>query len=118
MGHRPVYDPDHEPFRHVVKLRLTAGQLNELDRLSRVYGVSRSFLLRQAFARGLGPLLTDLESGHRAGMSLRPRRTAGKVNPVRRGSRSTRLGGTLLVQTGGDVPVDRRSLEFPVDEEP
>ena len=52
MGHRPVYDPDHEPFRHVVKLRLTAGQLTELDRLSRVHEVSRSYLLRQAFAIG------------------------------------------------------------------
>lgn len=70
MGHRPVYDPDHEPFRHVVKLRFTAGQLNELDRLSRVHGVSRSYLLRQAFARGLGRLLVDLESGHRGGLSL------------------------------------------------
>ena len=69
MGSRPIHDPDWEPYRHVVKLRFAASELNELNRLCLEHGVSRALLLRRAVEYGLPPAVDSLDLARSAGMS-------------------------------------------------
>ena len=90
FGSRPINDPDWEPYRHVVELRLAASELNELNRLCLEHGVSRALSLRRAMECGLPPAVDSLELARSAGMSLR---------------------------TGRPIRTLQRSLRYPVPEE-
>ncbi len=74
FGSRPIHDPDWEPYRHVVELRLAASELNELNRLCLEHGVSRALLLRRAIEYGLPPAVDSLDLARLAGMALCPGR--------------------------------------------
>ena len=49
----PVWEPDAEPLDQTVKLRFSVRQLEQLDLAVREFGMSRSWILREAVAAGL-----------------------------------------------------------------
>ena len=117
MGSRPIHDPDWEPFRHVVKLRLAASELNELNRLCLEHGVSRALLLRRALEYGLPPAVDSLDVARSAGMSLRTGRPTRTLQTTRYGPRTLQpLTGVFGAESPGQR-LNRRSLRYPVPEE-
>lgn len=59
-----------EPLAHLVRVRLTATDLNALDAFAAALGVSRAWFIRRAIAEG-GPLVVEkLRAARRAGLAL------------------------------------------------
>ena len=100
MGSRPIHDPDWEPYRHVVKLRFAASELNELNRLCLEHGVSRALLLRRAVEYGLPPAVDSLDLARSAGMSLRTGRPIRTLQTTRYGPRTLQPMGAALLRRG------------------
>ena len=118
MATDSAFLPDHEPYRHVVKLRFAATELNEIDRLALEHGVSRAFLLRQAVAVGLGPAVDALEAARRAGMSVRAARPGPRAGSLYRGPRTRGPQVHVLREASRAALLDRRTISYPVQEEP
>ena len=110
--------PDFEPYRHVVKFRFAATELNEIDRLALEHGVSRSFLLRQALAVGLGPAVDALEDARKAGLSLHAARRPDRVGATYYGPRARRAQVQVFRDASRVALLDRRTISYPVQEEP
>ena len=88
MPRRFSYAPEWEPYRHVVKVRVTSTQLNYLNSMAARLAVSRSYLFREALQLGLPRLLDDRRRLQEAGMAAGP---AGRATPepvARRGPRA------------------------------
>ena len=66
MGVKPIWAPDAEPLDRVVKLRLSRRQLQTLDLAVKEFGMSRSWLLREALARGFPAVVTELRLKRKA----------------------------------------------------
>ena len=49
----PIQDPDIQPLDRTVKLRFSRRQLETVDQLAREFGMTRSWLLREALALGV-----------------------------------------------------------------
>jgi hypothetical protein len=118
MGSPPIHDPDWEPYRHVVKLRFAASELNELNQLCAEHGVSRALLLRRAIEYGLRPAVESLDVARLAGMSLRTGRRTEKVHSTRYGPRTLRPATSLCSPQSRGERLDRRVARYPVPEEP
>ena len=63
---KPIWAPDAEPLDRVVKLRLSRRQLQTLDLAVKEFGMSRSWLLREALARGFPAVVTELRLKRKA----------------------------------------------------
>ena len=110
-GNRPAQG------RQVVKLRLAASELNELNRLCIEHGVSRALLLRRAIEYGLPPAVDSLDVARSAGMSLRTGRPIRTLQTTRYGPRTLQ---PITAVFGAESPgqrLNRRSLRYPVPEE-
>ena len=117
MGSRPIHDPDWEPYRHVVKLRFAASELNELNRLCLEHGVSRALLLRRAIEYGLPPAVDSLDLARSAGMSLRTGRPIRTLQTTRYGPRTLQPITAVFRAESPGQRLNRRSLRYPVPEE-
>ena len=117
MGSRSIHDPDWEPYRHVVKVRFAASELNELNRLSVQHGVSRALLLRRAIEYGLPPAVDSLDVARSAGMSLRTGRRPRPVQMPRNGPRTLQPATAVFSAESLGDRVDRRSVRYAVPEE-
>ena len=118
MGLPPIHDPDWEPYRHVVKLRFAASELNELNQLCTEHGVSRALLLRRAIEYGLRPAVDSLDVARLAGMSLRTGRPIRRVQTIRYGPRTLQPASSVFSPESPGDRLDRRSTPYPVPEEP
>ena len=76
-----------EPFRHVLKVKLTSSQLNHLNRLVASLGVSRSWIVRRALQAGLPAVVSELRGSARRDLLLRAARGRRVVRTPRRGPR-------------------------------
>ena len=117
FGSRPIHDPDWEPYRHVVKLRLAASELNELNRLCLEHGVSRALLLRRAMEPGLRPAVDSLDLARLAGMALCLGRRIRTLLTTGYGPRTFQ---PITAVFGAEFPgqrLNRRSLRYPVPDE-
>ena len=110
MPRRPVHEPRWQAYRHVVKLRFTTDQLNSIDQLCAEHGVSRSWLMRRALAKGLPAALDELVKARVEGFSVRGARAHGRPGDRYRGRRGqTLLPVVLEVDDEDGVRVDQRS---------
>ena len=66
MSVKPVWAPDAEPLDRVVKLGVSRRQLHALDLAVKEFGMSRSWLLREALARGFPAVVTELRLKRKA----------------------------------------------------
>lgn len=64
----PVWEPDAEPLDHVVKLRLSSRQVEQLDLLVGEFNMSRSWILRASLAVGLPSFVESVRQRRRAGL--------------------------------------------------
>lgn len=88
MSLPPVWEPDAEPLDQTVKLRFSVRQLEQLDLVVREFGMSRSWILREAIAAGLPVFVEKVRQRRRAGLVPRGEyQQPGAVGP-RRGPRS------------------------------
>ena len=71
MPRPPVDDPRWQAYRHVVKVRFNTEQLNLIDELCAEHGVSRSWLIRGALAKGLPHVFDELVKARAHGLSVR-----------------------------------------------
>ena len=117
FGSRPIHDPDWEPYRHVVKLRLAASELNELNWLCLEHGVSRALSLRRAMERGLPPAVDSLDLARSAGMSLRTGRPIRTLQTTWYGPRTLQPITAVFGPESPGQRLNRRSLRYPVPEE-
>jgi len=88
MPLRPIREADVEPLDRVVKLHVSARQLEQLDLAVSELGISRSWLLRECVAEGFASVVEKVRQRRRAG--LVPRGEYQHPNAVgpRRGPRS------------------------------
>ena len=117
FGSRPIHDPDWEPYRPVVKLRLAASELNELNWLCLEHGVSRALSLRRAMERGLPPAVDSLDLARSAGMSLRTGRPIRTLQTTWYGPRTLQPITAVFGPESPGQRLNRRSLRYPVPEE-
>ena len=87
MPGKTVYEPDWEPYRHVVKVRLTSTQLAVLDALVVELGMSRSRLVRKGLVAGLPGVVDDLRAAIAKRLTLVGPRSRKRVTAARRGPR-------------------------------
>ena len=87
MPGKTVYEPDWEPYRHVVKVRLTSTQLAVLDALVVELGMSRSRLVRKGLVAGLPGVVDDLRAAMAKRLTLVGPRDRKRVTAARRGPR-------------------------------
>lgn len=88
MSLPPVWEPDAEPLDQAVKLRFSVRQLEQLDLVVREFGMSRSWILREAIAAGLPVFVEKVRQRRCAGLVPRGEyQQPGAVGP-RRGPRS------------------------------
>ena len=114
----PIHDPDWEPYRHVVKLRFAASELNELNGLCVEHGVSRALLLRRAIECGLPSAVYSLDVAHSAGISLRTGRRTRRRASLRKGPRTLQPVTAVFFPEAPGQRLNRRSVRYPVPEEP
>ena len=110
MGSRSIPDPDWEPYRQVVKLRLAASELNELNRLCFEHGLSRALLLRRAIEYGLPPGEDSLDVPRLAGMLVRIGRPPRVLQTIGYGPRTLRPITPVFGAESLDQRLNRRSL--------
>ena len=87
MGLKPIWDPGAEPLDRVVKLRFSRRQLKDLDLAVREFGMSRSWLLREAVALGFPLLVESVRQRRRAGFVTRGEYVNPGASGPRRGPR-------------------------------
>ena len=88
MGAKPIWDPDAEPLDRVIKLRVSRRQLHDLDLAVAEFGMSRSWLLREALALGFPALVTQVRMRRKAGFVTRGEYVNPSAAGPRRGPRS------------------------------
>ena len=115
MAHEPVHDPDWEPYRHVVKLRLTATQLAVLDALVVELGVTRSRLMRKGLVAGLPGVVDELREAMAKRFYLAGPRDRKRVTAARRGPRRNTGVETWLQAAAHGIEMPK--LELPDPEE-
>ena len=86
---------DLQPLDRPIRIRLSRRQLSAIDRLAAEFGISRSWFIREALARGL-PLAEDrirklIEDGFRpAGDAARLPASGPRRGPISDGARPDR----------------------------
>ena len=109
MPRPPVDDPRWQAYRHVVKVRFNTEQLNLIDELCAEHGVSRSWLIRGALAKGLPHVFDELVKARAHGLSVRAARANGRRGDRYRGRRrQTLLPVVLEVDSDDGARVDQR----------
>ena len=88
MPTRSVRDPEAEPLDCVVKLRLSARQLEHLDLAVKEFGMSRAWLLRECIAEGFPAVVEKVRQRLRTGLVPRGAYWKPDVAGPRRGPRS------------------------------
>ena len=110
MPDSAVDEPRWQAYRHVVKVRFNTEQLNRIDQLCVEHGVSRSWLLRVAFSKGLPQVFDELVSARVRGLSVRGARAHGRADDRYRGRRQGTLVPVVFEEDDEDgVRVDQRS---------
>ena len=115
MSSEPVYDPDWEPYRHVVKLRLTSTQLAVLDALVVELGMSRSRLMRKGLVAGLPGVVDELRAAMAKRFSLIGPRDRKRPTAARRGPRRNKGVEVWLHAAAHGLEMPR--LELPESDE-
>lgn len=88
MSLGPVREPDAEPLDRIVKLRLSARQLEQLDLAVAEFRMSRSWILRECVAEGFPGFVEKVRERLRAGLVPRGQYWKPEVAGPRRGPRS------------------------------
>jgi len=104
MSLGPVREPDVEPLDRVVKLRLSARQLEQLDLAVVEFNMSRSWILRECVAQGFPGFVEKVRERLRAGLVPRGQYWKPEVAGPRRGPRSDGVRADRWV----GVPVRRK----------
>ena len=104
MSLGPVREPDVEPLDCVVKLRLSARQLEQLDLAVAEFNMSRSWILRECVAQGFPGFVEKVRERLRAGLVPRGQYWKPEVAGPRRGPRSDGVRADRWV----GVPVRRK----------
>ena len=117
MPRKAVYAPDWEPYSRIMKLRLTCSQTVALDALAADHGVSRSWLVREALATGVPLLVANLERARKQGVTPRALRRPDRVGKLFRGPMGHSPGLRSFAAKAPGALVDRRSGQYPVDDE-
>ena len=105
-----------QPFRHILKFRVTTPQLNHLNQLVASLGVSRSWLLRRALHLGLRGVVEELTDVSAHDFALRAARGRRHVGGPRRGPRGD-LDSLEIYFGSGNLIEELPRLPPPVSEE-
>ena len=105
-----------QPFRHILKFRVTTPQLNHLNQLVASLGVSRSWLLRRALHLGLRSVVDELTDVSAHDFALRAARGRPHVGGPRRGPRGD-LDSLEIYFGSGKLIEELPRLPPPVSEE-
>ena len=85
---RPIHEPDAEPLDRTIKVNVSSRQLRDLDRIAQQFGISRSWLLREALRIGIPAAFGQLRSRREAGFRPRGQVDSPHAAAPRRGPRS------------------------------
>ena len=88
MPLRSVWEPDAEPLDRTVKLRFSVRQLEQLDLAVQEFGMSRSWILREAISEGFPLFVEKVRQRRRAGLVPRGEYQQPDAVGPRRGPRS------------------------------
>ena len=91
----PIYAPDAEPLDRTLKVNVSRRQLRDLDLIAQEFGMSRSWIVREALRIGvpaaIGRLRWLREAGFRAsGQAISPRAAWPRRGPRSDGPREDR----------------------------
>ena len=91
----PIYAPDAEPLDRTLKVNVSRRQVRDLDLIAQEFGMTRSWVVREALQIGvpavIGHLRSLRESGFRpSGQVLSPRAAGPRRGPRSDGPREDR----------------------------
>ena len=91
----PIHAPDAEPLDRTVKVRVSTRELRDLDLIAQRFGMSRSWVVREALRIGvpaaIGRLQWLREAGFRpSGQAISPRAAGPRRGPRSDGPREDR----------------------------
>ena len=114
---RPIHAPDAEPLDRTIKVNLSRRQLRDLDRIAQQFGISRSWLVREALRIGVPAAIARLRSLREAGFRPRGQSDSPRSAAPRRGPRSDGPREDRWVHRPDLAPEGHEAPELDDDEE-
>jgi len=113
---RPIYDPEAETLDRTIKLNVSRRQLRDLDRFAQQFGMTRSWLLREALHIGLPAVVAHLRSLRSAGFRPKGQVASPSAAGPRRGPRTDGLREDRWIHRPNLTP-EGRAFEYNDDDE-